>query len=318
MKFWYQKRSVISWLLSPLALIYHTVATTRKSLYKNGTLKSTKLSVPVIVVGNITVGGTGKSPMVGWLAELLQAQGFKPGIISRGYKGSLNSTPTLLNDQHTAQEVGDEPLMLFHRLQIPIVICRDRVKAGEYLIEQTDCNMIISDDGLQHYALDRDMEIIMVDGNRRFGNEMCLPAGPLRELKSRCETTPWIVYTQDDSMPYNLHLDPEFLTRTEREQPLTSLKGRTVHAVAGIGNPERFFSLLRRLGATVIPHPMPDHHCYTESDLQFDDDHWVVMTSKDCVKCKKMMGDNVYVLQVKAILSEELTKDLTQAVQHIK
>ncbi|MDF1655230.1 MAG: tetraacyldisaccharide 4'-kinase, partial [Coxiellaceae bacterium] len=289
MKFWYQKRSLKAWMLSPLALLYHCIISIRKSLYHLGIFKTTAVSAPVIVVGNITVGGTGKSPMVGWLAKYLQAQGFKPGIVSRGYGGTLNKQPTLVTAEHKASEVGDEALMLFQAARIPVVVCRDRVAAAQYLLQKTDCNIIISDDGLQHYALARDIEIIMVDGKRRFGNGWCLPAGPLRELKSRCENAPWVVYTDDDKAPYNLHLQPSQLLYQGQPTSLEQLKNKTVHAVAGIGHPERFFDTLRSLGANVIEHPMPDHHVFTEKDLQFDDEHWVVITAKDAVKCKEFL-----------------------------
>ncbi len=333
MKFWYQKRSLTAWMLSPLALLYHCIVSVRKALYHYGLCKTTKLSVPVIVVGNVTVGGTGKSPMVGWLADYLQSQGFKPGIVSRGYGGSLNKQPTLVTTEHHAHEVGDEALMLFQKTHLPVVVCRDRVAAGQHLLSQTHCNIIISDDGLQHYALDRDLEIIMVDGKRRFGNGWCLPAGPLRELKSRCKKTPWVVYTNDDKAPYHLQLKPSALLHQGQSIPLEQLHNKTVHAVAGIGHPERFFETLRSLGASVIEHPMPDHHQFTAKDVQFNDEYWVVITAKDAVKCTVIPDSDVvipdpdpgssqkvpsiYVLEVEAQLSQSLLNDLSRALSHL-
>ncbi|MDF1758978.1 MAG: tetraacyldisaccharide 4'-kinase [Coxiellaceae bacterium] len=285
MKFWYQKRSLTAWMLSPLALLYHCIVSTRKAFYHLGIFKTTTIDVPVVVVGNITVGGTGKSPMVGWLADYLRSQGFKPGIVSRGYGGSLNKQHTLVTTEHHAHEVGDEALMLFQKTHLPIVVCRDRVAAAHFLLAQTDCDIIISDDGLQHFAMHRDLEIIMVDGKRRFGNGWCLPAGPLRELKSRCEKAPWVVYTNDDQAPYNMQLKPSALLHQGQSIALAQLNNKTVHAVAGIGHPERFFETLRSLGANVIEHPLPDHHQFSAQDLQFNDERWVVITAKDAVKC---------------------------------
>ncbi|MDF1797121.1 MAG: tetraacyldisaccharide 4'-kinase [Coxiellaceae bacterium] len=346
MKFWYQKRSLKAWMLSPLALLYHCIISVRKAFYHSGVFKTTKLNAPVIVVGNITVGGTGKSPMVGWLAHYLQSLGFTPGVVSRGYRGSLNQTPTLVTEQHSADQVGDEALMLFQATKIPVVVCRDRVAAGQHLLAQTSCDIIISDDGLQHYALQRDIEIIMVDGKRRFGNGLCLPAGPLRELKSRCEKSPWVVYTNDDTASYNLQLKPSDLLHLGQSIPLAQLQTKTVHAVAGIGHPERFFETLRSLGADVIEHPMPDHHSFSPQDLQFDDEHWVVITAKDAVKCKEFLlldmdpgsspgmtskrtfipahepgsgqkASFIYVLEVEAVLSLAWLSDFSKAISQL-
>jgi tetraacyldisaccharide 4'-kinase len=269
--------------------------------------------VPVIVVGNISVGGTGKTPLTLWLVQSLQRAGWRPGIISRGYGGSQTGPLAVRLDSDPA-EVGDEPLLLARRAGVPVWIARRRARAGRGLLAaHPEVNVLIADDGLQHYALARDLEIAVVDGVRRFGNGWPLPAGPLREMPGRLDTVDAVVVHGGDAdwlsvrVPvYRMHLEPtrlHHLSDPARTRPLDWLKGRRVHAVAGIGHPERFFELLRSLGAEVQPHVFPDHHAFSRRDLP---QGTVVMTEKDAVKCASFARPDDWVLEVDAVVDPGL------------
>ncbi len=230
-------------------------------------------SPPVIVVGNISVGGTGKTPLTAWLVGELQAAGWSPGIVSRGHGGeharSADASSCLrVTPDSEVMQVGDEPLMLARATGAPMAICRRRALAVAALAESGEVDVIVADDGLQHYAMARDIELLVVDGVRGFGNGFCLPAGPLREPASRLADFPRVV----------VQLPPDALS-----DPAASLHP-TVHALAGIGDPERFFTALESQGLTVIRHPFPDHHGYTPADLPTDDTRPILVTSKDAVK----------------------------------
>jgi tetraacyldisaccharide 4'-kinase len=254
--------------------------------------------VPVIIVGNVTAGGTGKTPLVIWLAQTLGTLGYRPGIVLRGYGGDRQSQPVLVADDATPEAVGDEALLLAGRSGCPVVVCRDRVAAVRHLLEVTDASIVIADDGLQHYALARDLELIVVDGSRGAGNGRLLPAGPLREPLSRLEEVDWVLATGG---PSGLHAD-ETVVRT---QPLAfvslgddaperigveafSERHRRVRAVAGIGNPQRFADTLRQLGLEPLLTPFPDHHRFEPEELDFGDGLPVVCTEKDAVKLRRL------------------------------
>jgi tetraacyldisaccharide 4'-kinase len=302
-KHWYHHRlTLLSCLLLPLSWVYRIVIFIRFACYKLKICRSKRVSVPVIIVGNLSVGGTGKSPMVMWLVQWLRRRGFEPGVVSRGYGSTNNKEPIQVDAHSTPADVGDEPMMLFKRLDCPVVICADRVKAAEYCIANNTCNILISDDGLTHYSLARDLEIVMIDGERRLGNMRCLPAGPLREPASRLQSVDFVVATGGgEGDDCRLMLTPESLEHVGLEENplhLSAIVGRRVHAVAGIGNPDRFFNTLHEIGAEVVEHPFPDHHVYTAADLQFDDTDIIVMTEKDAVKCASFAPHQCYYLSV--------------------
>jgi tetraacyldisaccharide 4'-kinase len=303
MKHWYRKLSIVTLLLLPLSVLFYVIVQVRVMLYRCHILKSIKLPVPVMIVGNISVGGTGKTPLVIALCDYLLEKGYRPGVICRSYKASREA-PEQVFAHSDPRVAGDEAVLLANRLSGPVVSAKNRVQAAQFLSANTDCNIIVSDDGLQHYALQRDIEIAVIDGKRRLGNGFCLPAGPLRETASRLNKVDMVVVNgkAQSEDEYAMTLQPAvlvFVSSDERLE-LSCLKNKTVHAVAGIGHPERFFETLRQLGAIVIPHAFPDHYQFQESDMTFSDEHLIVMTEKDAVKCRGFSDMNVCYLQVKA------------------
>lgn len=304
---WY-KKSLSVYLLLPVSWFFYLVVLTRRWLYQVGIFKSTKFSVPVLIVGNITLGGTGKTPLVIYLAKLLKEKGYSPGIVSRGYGGKANKNPQVVRTESTPDQVGDEPLLIAKHTECPVFICANRVAAVKKMIIEADCNIIISDDGMQHYALDRQIEISVVDSERKFGNGFLLPAGPLREPISRLKKVDFIVIngmSKDLKLAapvYQMELKPSKiynLIDPQKTLPLDQVN-QPVHAVAGIGNPQRFFETLRSLGLNIIEHVYPDHHQFQLSDFHFNDQFPVVMTEKDSVKCKKFNKENFWYLPVEA------------------
>ncbi|MEW8050715.1 MAG: tetraacyldisaccharide 4'-kinase [Candidatus Thiodiazotropha sp.] len=283
-------------LLLPLSALFCLLSAIRRLLYRIGLLSKVYLDVPVIVVGNITVGGTGKTPLVIWLAEMAQQLGFKPGIVTRGYGGSSDLWPCEVKQDTSAGQVGDEAVLLRRRTGCPVYAGPDRPAAARQLLIDHQCDLIISDDGLQHYALSRDLEIAVIDGGRRFGNGLCLPAGPLRERRIRlAETDLVIVNGISKAGEYGMRLktsDAVALNRRGESKALTEFKSDRVHAVAGIGHPERFFNMLEGLGLKLERHPFPDHHAFTPGDLHPFSSQTVLMTEKDAVKCELFAQPN--------------------------
>lgn len=278
---WYGKHGWLFFLI-PFSWLFRVIIFFRRWIYSRF---ATRLPIPVIVVGNITIGGTGKTPFVIWLAEYLKQQGHTPGIISRGYGSRAPYYPYEVSPDENPPFSGDEPLLLARHTNAPVVISPNRVAAAEKLISQyPKTTIIISDDGLQHYALARDVEIVILDGERRLGNGYCLPAGPLREPASRLKTVDFVIVNGE-----NMRLIPGDLCsiqNSRQTQPISAFQNKTIHAVAGIGNPQRFFNMLRELGLTIIEHPFPDHHIFSFQDLDFGIDAIIVMTEKDAVKCQ--------------------------------
>lgn len=300
---WY-RLTPVSLLLLPASWLYCLLMWLRRSLYRLGILASVKLPVPVIVVGNITVGGSGKTPLVLWLAGFLREKGMRPGIVLRGYGGSACDWPHDVTPQHDPDVVGDEAVMLAREAGCPVAADPDRVRGAQYLLRQHRCDVILSDDGLQHLRLRRDIEIAVIDGARRFGNGHCLPAGPLREPVGRLRrVTLRVTNGEPRAGELGMTLAETGLCRVNAPESWASVgsfRGATVHAVAGIGNPDRFFAHLQRLGIRVITHPYPDHHRYTARDLRFTDGLPVIMTRKDAVKCERFAGDDAWYLAVEA------------------
>lgn len=274
----------------PLAWLFAGLAAMRRAAYRMGLFKTTRLPVPVIVVGNITVGGTGKTPLTMWLVQQLRAAGFTPGVISRGYGGRARTWPQWVTSGSDPLQVGDEPVLIAQRAQCPVAVAPQRVAAAHMLLARARCDVLICDDGLQHYALARDIEIAVVDGARQYGNGWRLPAGPLREPVARLRTVDFVVmHGTAGAVEFALHLElvsAYNLRDTASVRPLTVFHGSTVHAVAGIGHPARFFAQLRAAGIQTIEHPFPDHHVYVPGELDFGDALPVLMTEKDAVKCR--------------------------------
>ncbi len=307
---WY--RSSYSWLtvlLLPLSWLFRLVVAIRYFLYRFKIKKSFKFNVPVIVVGNMTVGGTGKTPFVIWLAQFLQKEGFTPGIVSRGVGGEQLSVPYWVDATADPAMVGDEALLLVRRTHCPMVVGVDRVAAVKELLQKSNCNIVISDDGLQHYRLGRMIEIAIIDGERRFGNGCLLPAGPLREPLKRLQRVDVVVVNGDQSEKNEecMHLQGNklvSLVKNHQIQSVTEFKNKTVHAIAGIGNPSRFFSALLHEKIQLIEHVFPDHYLYQASDIHFPDDLPVIMTEKDAVKCIGFADERHWYLPVQAEMSK--------------
>jgi len=306
---WYQQ-NLLRWLLLPLSIVYRWIIFLRKQAYQRDILTRHKMPVPVIIVGNISVGGTGKTPFVIWLAEQLKQAGYNPGIISRGYGSKAPSHPFEVSPDSTAKQAGDEPLLIRRRTTCPVIIDPDRSQAAVHLLSHHHCDVIISDDGLQHYALQRDVEITLVDGNRRFGNKLCLPAGPLREPMSRLKTVDFVVYNgSEEKQQYQMQLNAiEWvnLADSTKRLPVNSFANNEVHAIAGIGNPQRFFDLLCDHKMIVHPHAFEDHHAFSASDLNFADDLPLLMTEKDAVKCQPYAQKHHWYLPVSAVINDSL------------
>ncbi len=275
--------------------------------------------MPVIVVGNITVGGTGKTPLVIWLADYLSAQGIKPGVICRGH-GGTGKGPVLVSETSEPFLVGDEAVLLARRCGCPVVAGRKRLQAARWLCRKFPCQVILSDDGLQHYALPRTIEIVVIDGVRRFGNGRLLPAGPLREPAGRVEEADLIVShgnARAEEWEMNLTGGRAInLCHPRQARSLDAFKGRPVHALAGIGHPQRFFQNLRDAGMEVIPHVFPDHHRYNEQDICFSDDLPVLMTEKDAVKCFAFARENDWYVPVAAEIDEKFGACVLQLLRN--
>lgn len=307
---WYEDRPPPWWTL-PLAALYGLVVRMRRAWYRRGWLRARKLPVPVVVVGNIVAGGAGKTPLAIALVEALRARGFKPGAVSRGYGGTARA-PMLLDAQPDSAVVGDEPALIRIRTGAPVAIGADRPSAAMLLLGE-GVDVIIADDGLQHYALARDVEICVVDGARGLGSGRLLPAGPLREPAARLDEVDFVVCNVDAStrgdpsnpaIPLRLHGDIARNLRDDLDRSLASFAGTRVHGVAGIGHPPRFFDALRAAGIDVIAHPFADHHRYTPADLDFGDGLPVLMTEKDAVKCRAFAQANWWSVPVTAELPE--------------
>ena len=303
MKHWYS-RGLLAWLLWPASLAFRFAAGTRRVLYRLRLLKSEHPGIPVIVVGNLTVGGSGKTPLVIWIAEFLKKKGWHPAIISRGY-GARIDQPRAATIADEAADVGDEPILLARRSGCPVWVGADRVDVARALrAANPDVDVLILDDGLQHYRLRRDVEIAVLDA-RGFGNGFLLPAGPLREPKGRLKRVDAVVSHGAAVQGYAMQLAGDTLHRmtdAAERRPVASFGAEKVHAVAGIGDPNRFFLHLTRLGMKVLPHPFPDHHAFTPQDLEFAADAPVVMTEKDAVKLRRSARPNWWVLPVSAQL----------------
>lgn len=322
--FWY-KPHWLSLLLLPLSMIFLLVTFIRRQLYRLGLLSSYRAPVPVIVVGNITVGGTGKTPLVVYLVTLLRAKGYKPGVVSRGYGGRASEYPLAVQPDSFAGTAGDEPVLIARRCRCPVVVDPNRRRAVRYLMATSACDVIISDDGMQHYALKRDIEIAVIDGQRRFGNYLPFPAGPLREPVPRLNQADLIVCNGEPKVlpPTWQVMGLSFGTvrRVSDDREIGTIedyRGRQVHAVAGIGNPARFFNQLTAAGLDVLEHSFGDHHRFVREDICFDDDLPVLMTEKDAVKCRDWATDKHFYIAVDGVLPDEFGERVFSLLKEVR
>lgn len=350
----WSSRGPRAWLLLPVSLLYGLLVKLRHSAYTAGLLRTGASPLPVVVVGNISVGGTGKSPLIQALVEEFQARGWRPGIVSRGYGGKPQNSPTLVTAESLPAEVGDEPVMHARNSRVPVCVCVHRAQAVAHLAKHTDVSLVLADDGLQHYAMARAAEIAVVDGTRGLGNGWLLPAGSLREPGRRllsvdiiavqspiakpitkpiakpiakplttpihdpvaqsdqvaampspvCADIPGLMFLsrQPSSPPcggFSLQVCDLMNLHTDELVPLQTLVGKAVHAMAGLGYPQRFFDSLNAAGLKVTTHPMPDHHIYAASDIQFDDALPLLVTAKDAVKIRQLTIDTAHVFEVR-------------------
>lgn len=328
-----------------LSSIYKRVMLIRGWLYRRQIFRATHFSIPVIIVGNLTVGGNGKTPLVAWLAEWLKREGFNPGIISRGYGGRSPIWPQAVTECSDPRLVGDEAVMLVQQTGCPMWVGPKRVQAVHSLLNQHACNVIISDDGLQHLALGRNIEVVLIDGMRGFGNGYCLPAGPLREPEERLMTTDFCVINTSEQSPtataqsfsqklkyknlsaspvYSMQLKPLNLRRVmDPTQSLTleqliaqlgTSKIPDIHALAGIGNPERFFQLLTDLGLKFTQHIFLDHHFFNREDIALTPHGMVIMTEKDAIKCRSFADERHWFLPVTAVMDENFVRQFRKKI----
>lgn len=315
---WYKLPLMLA--LLPLTLLFFCVSAIRRGFYRCGILSAKRVSVPVVVVGNISVGGNGKTPIVVLLAKWLSEAGYRPGVLSRGYGGNATSYPMAVTTNSVAEQVGDEPVLMRQNLTCPMVVDPIRSRGAEHLIDEFDCDIIICDDGLQHYALKRDVEIIVMDGKRRLGNGWLMPMGPLREGAWRLKTTEFVINNGGSTQQGEsaMRLEPGNLVNLQsgdKTKSYTELK-KPVVAAAGIGNPSRFFDYLVGLGIEVKERlSFPDHHQFKVGDLP---DKTVIMTEKDAVKCRHIASEDWWYLPVTATLPDEFKQQLLAYLGAVK
>ncbi|KEZ76914.1 tetraacyldisaccharide 4'-kinase [Salinisphaera hydrothermalis] len=297
---WYGSRPILA--LVPLAGIYGGVVAARRWAYRRGWLSSERVDRPVLVIGNISVGGSGKTPLTLAVIERARTLGLRPGVVSRGYGGRAAAYPLDVRPDTPAAQAGDEPVLIAQRSGVAVVVAPDRVAAARYLIDHHDVDLIIADDGLQHYRLQRDAEIAVVDARRGYGNRRLLPAGPLREPLARLARVD-LECVQGPGQDFWLEPGEARCLADGRTVSLDGFRGQRVHAVAGIGEPARFFDMLEAVGLDVIRHAAPDHYRYAADDLDFADDRPVLMTEKDAVKCLSFRQLNLWAIPVTPCLS---------------
>lgn len=327
---WYHPASVDDLsvrLLKPLSRLVESVARRRYRGFKGGhTVASQQSRCPVIVVGNISVGGTGKTPIVIFLVELLRAQGFRPGVVSRGYGGKAKHYPMAVNADSLGAESGDEPLLIASRCRCPVIVDPNRAQAIALLLATTDCDVVISDDGLQHYGMARDIEIVVIDGQRGLGNQLCLPAGPLRESAERLADVDFIVHNScQAALPASADGIAQAVFTLQPGQAINCFDqsrcdisalaelGR-IAAIAGIGHPQRFFTMLADLGLSTNNTGYADHYSYRREDLTDKPEPVILMTEKDAVKCRAFVDRRCWYIPIEAQLPPSFNHQLIDAV----
>jgi tetraacyldisaccharide 4'-kinase len=325
---WYSQRpSILAVALRPLSMLFGAAVALRRALYRDGVRRSVALPVPVVIVGNITVGGSGKTPLVAALVAALAQRGFHPGVVSRGYgRDRGGDAAIIVGARDDPRRVGDEPLLLA-RAGCTVAVARDRVAAGLALLSHDPaCDVIVADDGLQHYRLERNVEIAVVDAARALGNGWLLPAGPLREPATRLDEVDAVVMlVGEGSRPARVRLRAFTMTlragdffRVGNERasaPASAFAGEGVHAVAGIGDPARFFAQLDALGIRAVPHAFPDHHRFKAADLEFAGARAILMTEKDAVKCEAFADERCWYLPVRAHVDDALVSLIEERIR---
>lgn len=315
-KIWY-KGAKIPFTYRLLSTFFAILSDLRRKLYKIGLLKSHKIKCPVVIVGNITVGGVGKTPFVIWLVNQLQANGHKVGIVSRGYGGKREHEPLLVIPHTSAKASGDEALLIAKHTNAPVFVGKNRVKAARKLLLDYHVDIIISDDGMQHYALQRDLEIALIDAKYGLGNEKLLPAGPLRELKHRLDSVDMVIYKGQKSDKHYFEYQPLMvyaLGHIKKQKSIESFRNQHINAIAGIAHPDSFFNMLSEQGLAVVKNPLDDHEKITEKHFEFDNDDPIFITEKDAVKCEEMKLDNVWVVVLKLVVKPQTKKDVMNLV----
>ncbi|WP_323613858.1 tetraacyldisaccharide 4'-kinase [Pseudomonas putida] len=303
---WYAGHPALA-LLRPLEALYRRVVTRKRARFLSGESASYRAPVPVIVVGNITIGGTGKTPMILWLIEHCRRQGLKVGVVSRGYGAEPPRLPWRVEASQSAEKAGDEPLLIVQRTGVPLMIDPDRSRAVQALLASEPLDLILCDDGMQHYRLARDLELVLIDAARGLGNGRCLPAGPLREPAERLQEADAVLFngaSADRPEGFAFRLQPSALVnlRSGERRALDFFPaGQRLHAVAGIGNPQRFFNTLLGLNWQPVPHPFTDHAQFSAQSLAFSPPLPLVMTEKDAVKCRAFAADDWWYLAVEAL-----------------
>lgn len=309
--FW-GKSGVSNYLLLPLSAVFWGLSTTRRWLYKVGVFKVVNFKVPIVIVGNITVGGSGKTPVVIALVKHFKQQGKKVGVVSRGYKGVNNSGNLWVDETTNPAKSGDEPLLIFRETKVAVVVNKNRVDAAKALIDK-GYNLIISDDGLQHYRLGRAVEIAVVNG---FGNGFLLPAGGLREGKSRLQSVDFVLDNSDGQIDAGFKIRMQALIfinlKNGEQKPLDYFAGKECYAVAGVANPLRFIDTLGDLKVKTTAIIFPDHHHFKAKDLEFPLQNPIIMTSKDYVKCADFASQNMWYLDIEADLNKDFLTQLEQ------
>ena len=303
------------WLLRPLELLFRLVSALRRLAYRCGLFSVYRASCPVVIVGNITVGGSGKTPVVIALVQALHEHGVRVGVVSRGYGASRDQFPHIVSDSSEPADCGDEPLLIVQRTGCACVVSPSRVEAVQALLAQFDVDVILSDDGLQHYALARDLEIALVDASLGLGNGFCLPAGPLREPPDRLQSVDFTLYRGSKDTHSGVFYLPEVLVNLVDDRQIaasTQVLGEDVYACAGIGQPQQFFSQLKGLGFNPQQRIFPDHHAYTATDFAGLDQHAIIMTEKDAVKCRHLAGNNAWYLRISAQLPQAVVHTIVQ------
>ncbi|MBT5499657.1 MAG: tetraacyldisaccharide 4'-kinase [Thiotrichales bacterium] len=309
----HNKFGLVNFILLPFSAVFFILSYIRLWLYRFRILKVNDSSLPVIVVGNITVGGTGKTPIVISIVNYLKSQNKKVGVVSRGYGGEYPQESLEVTLSSDPIECGDEPLLIKQQTKVPVAVAKNRTKAIEFLIKKYSLDVIVSDDGLQHYSMGRDIEIAVIDGHSRLGNGLLLPAGPLREAKSRLKSVDFIINNGSNlEGEISSEIEPhEYINLLTKEvKGLDHFKDKKCYAVAGIGKPDNFFSILKNNGVKLITKPFPDHYVFTEKDLIFNENHPIIMTSKDCVKCTQFATNQMWYLSVSAKINSNFYQQL--------
>lgn len=302
---WYKGHPLLG-LLAPLEALYRRVVRGKRQRFLRGEGEIYRAPVPVLVVGNITVGGTGKTPLILFLIEHCRQRGIRVGVVSRGYGATPPQLPWRVKADQAASEAGDEPLLIVQRTGVPLMIDPDRSQAVRALLDAEPLDLILCDDGLQHYRLARDLELVLIDATRRLGNRRCLPAGPLREPAERLAEVDAVLYNgagadRDDGFGFSLQPSALVNLLTGERCALDHFPaGQQLHAVAGIGNPQRFFNTLQGLNWQPLPHPFADHAQFSAEALSFSPDLPLVMTEKDAVKCRSFAKAHWWYLAVDA------------------